>query len=281
MHTRIDRCHVCGNPTAEERAYARIALRDRAYLICCPMCLTAIQAGAVQRRMVSPSQEVPRASVFVEYLPAVQVGGDYAWVQAAGDDRLYVVVADVSGHGITSSLVASRVAAEVERVGEGREGLAELAERLNRLMWSTFGAERIYLTLFCAVVDFQDREIPYLNCGHPPALLWSGRDCGFAPLQADHCPVGLFDAETFGRPRARRVDFEIGDRLAVYTDGVIGLRPADGPELGEAGLRDALGDAMQGGPMKEAAEGLFQEFRAKHQAHPDDDLLMVLVDLHG
>jgi hypothetical protein len=49
------RCHVCGNPTTEEKAYARIALSDRVYLICCPMCLTAIQAGAVQRRMVAKS----------------------------------------------------------------------------------------------------------------------------------------------------------------------------------------------------------------------------------
>lgn len=140
----MDRCHVCDNPTTQEGAYARIALTDSVYLICCPMCLTAIQAGAVQRRMVAKSHEAPRASVFVEYLPAVQVGGDYAWVHAVGRDLMYAVVADVSGHGITSSHVASRIAAEVERLGEGREGLAEFTKRLNRLMWSTFlGATRI------------------------------------------------------------------------------------------------------------------------------------------
>ena len=143
----MERCHVCGNPTTEEKAYARIALSDRVYLICCPMCLTAIQAGAVQRRMVAKSHEAPRASVFVEYLPAGQVGGDYAWVHAVGRDLMYAVVADVSGHGITSSLVASRIAPEIERLARGRLPLAEFAEALNRLMWSTFSEERVYLTL--------------------------------------------------------------------------------------------------------------------------------------
>lgn len=105
----MGRCHVCGNPTTEQTAYARIALTGQVYLICCPMCLTAIQAGAVQRRMNSRSHSSPRASVLVEYLPAVQVGGDYGWAHAVDDDRMYAVVADVSGHGITSSLVASRL----------------------------------------------------------------------------------------------------------------------------------------------------------------------------
>ncbi len=197
----MERCHVCGNPTTEGRAYARIALRDSVYLICCPMCLTAIQAGAVQRRMVSPSREMSRASAFVQYLPAVQVGGDYAWIHPSDEDHLYVVVADVSGHGITSSLVASRIASEVERTVL-REGPAGLAERLNRLMWSTFAEERVYLTLFCAAVDFGDRALEYVNCGHPPALLWSARSrSGGEPLP----------------------------RLPNEARGPPGGRPADGP----------------------------------------------------
>lgn len=276
----MDRCHVCGNPTTQEKAYARIALTDHVYLICCPMCLTAIQAGAVQRRMVAKSHEAPRASVFVEYLPAVQVGGDYAWVHAVGRDLMYAVVADVSGHGITSSLVASRIAPEVERLGEGREGLAEFAQRLNRLMWSTFAEQRVYLTLFAAVLDFLEREVRYVNCGHPPGLLWSGRDRSFARLQPEDFPVGLFDALTFGRPREKAASIETGDRLVLYTDGVLGLRQPDGSELGEAALLETLRAAMECS-LEESTPSLFVNLRAKHEAHPEDDLLIVLVDLHG
>ncbi len=275
----MDRCHVCGNPTTQERAYARIALTDSVYLICCPMCLTAIQAGAVQRRMVAKSHEAPRASVFVEYLPAVQVGGDYGWVHTAGPDLMYAVVADVSGHGITSSLVASRIAAEVERLGEGREGIAEFARRLNRLMWSTFAEQRVYLTLFAAVLDFREREVRYVNCGHPSGLLWSSRDRSFTGLEPEDYPVGLFDALTFGRPREKAASFETGDRLVLYTDGVLGLRQPDGSEMGEAGLRQALRGAMER-PLEESTRSLFADLQAKHEAHPDDDLLIVLVDLH-
>jgi sigma-B regulation protein RsbU (phosphoserine phosphatase) len=276
----MDRCHVCGNPTTEEKAYARIALSDRVYLICCPMCLTAIQAGAVQRRMVAKSHEAPRASVFVEYLPAGQVGGDYAWVHAVGRDLMYAVVVDVSGHGITSSLVASRIAPEIERLARGRQPLAEFAEALNQLMWSTFSEERVYLTLFAALLDFEEREVRYVNCGHPPGLLWSERYRSFAQLQPEDFPVGLFEAKTFGIPRTKAMAFEIGDRLVLYTDGVLGLRQADGSELGEAGLHETMRAAM-GRPLEESTRNLFADLSAKHEARPEDDLLVVVLDLHG
>jgi len=210
----------------------------------------------------------------------VQVGADYAWVQAVGQDLMYAVVADVSGHGITSSLVASRIAAEVERLGEGREGLAQFAKRLNRLMWSTFAEQRVYLTLFAAVLDFQQREVRYVNCGHPPGLLWSERDRSFARLEPEDYPVGLFDALTFSLPQEKAAGFETGDRLVLYTDGVLGLRQPDGSEMGEAGLRETLRAAMER-PLEEATARLFAGLRAKHEAHSDDDLLMVLVDLQG
>ncbi len=92
--------------------------------------------------------------------------------------------------------------------------------------------------------------------------------------------VGLFDALTFGLPREKAAGFETGDRLVLYTDGVLGLRQPDGSELGDAGLRETLRAAM-GRPLEESTRSLFADLRAKHEAHPEDDLLIVLVDLHG
>ena len=210
------------------------------------MCLTAIQAGAVQRRMISPSHSTPRASVFVEYHPAVQVGGDYGWARSVGDERMYAVVADVSGHGITSSLVASRIAPE----------------------------------LFCSLIDFTEREIRYVNCGHPGPLLWSERYRVFAKLQAEDYPVGLFEPDFFGRPRAKTASFEMGDKLVLYTDGALGLRRPDGSELGEVGLREAFRGVLEV-TTEESVKALFERFKTLHEAHPIDDLLVMIIDLHG
>jgi sigma-B regulation protein RsbU (phosphoserine phosphatase) len=193
---------------------------------------------------------------------------------------MYAVVADVSGHGITSSLVASRIAPEVERLAQRREPLAEFAKTLNHLMWTTFGEERVYLTLFAALLDFEEREVRYVNCGHPSGLLWSERYRSFARLPPENFPVGLFEAEAFGIPRTKAMAFEIGDRFVLYTDGVLGLRQPDGSELGEAGLHQTLRDAMER-PLGESTASLFADLKTKHEAHPEDDLLIVLVDLHG
>lgn len=85
---------------------------------------------------------------------------------------------------------------------------------------------------------------------------------------------------TFGLPHEKAAGFETGDRLVLYTDGVLGLRQPDGSELGEGGLRETCRDAMER-PLGETTAGLFADLRAKHEGHPEDDLLIVLLDLHG
>lgn len=74
----MSRCQSCGRPITESEAYARIALGGDTYFFCCPMCLTAAEAGQVQRKMIPQSFSNERVTVFVEYLPALLVGGDYA-----------------------------------------------------------------------------------------------------------------------------------------------------------------------------------------------------------
>ena len=46
-------CYSCGRPISEEEVFARLTIADTVYLVCCPMCMSAVEAGDVQRREIS------------------------------------------------------------------------------------------------------------------------------------------------------------------------------------------------------------------------------------
>ena len=274
-----DRCHSCGKTVTESETHARLEVGGETYLFCCPMCQSAFAAGNVQRRMVLQAFSDERASVFIEYVPALQVGGDYTCIRAVGDDKLYVIVADVSGHGIASSLVMSRVGAETERLVQSGKDLAAIAEALNRLMTSNAGGD-LYLTLFGAEIDFSAQTITYINCGHPAQLLWSQKLQQSTLLQSEHIPVGMFDAETFGTPPKVTLDVHAGDKLMLFTDGMLELRLEDGREFGQDGLTRVFRELIKAS-SEEAKRLIMEQLKASQAERLEDDMLLVFVDIKG
>jgi len=273
-------CHSCGKASRESEAYERIEAGGETYLFCCPMCQSAFSAGNVHtRRMVLQAFSDDRASVYVEYLPALQVGGDYTCIRAVGEDKLYVIFADISGHGIASSLVMSRVGAETERLVQSGQDLAAIAEALNRLMSSSAGGD-LYLTLFGAEIDFPAQTITYVNCGHPAQLLWSQKLQQSTLLQSEHIPVGMFDAETFGTPPKITRDIHAGDKLMLFTDGMLELRLEDGREFGQDGLIKVFRELVKAS-TEEARRLIIEQLKASQTERLEDDMLLVFVDITG
>lgn len=273
----MSECHSCGRSIKESEAYARIVLGGIAYLLCCPMCVAAIEAGQVQRRMIPQSFSDERIKVIVEYLPALLVGGDYACIQSQGDNQLLLLVADVSGHGIAPSLVMSRLSSEIEHLADGSKDVAELASALNNLMGPMSAEHGFYLTLFASVIDFSRHTITYANCGHPPQLLWSQEDQLYIRLEPENLPVGLFDSKVFGSVKKNVAPVRPGDRLWLFTDGLLGLEE-NNSELGEAGVLE-LFQALVSTPTPEAERYLSERIKALQRTHSEDDVLSVLVEL--
>lgn len=274
------KCHSCGRPITESEVYARISVGGETYLFCCPMCGSAFKAGPVQRRMVLQAFADDRASVFVEYVPALQVGGDYTCIRAVGEDKLYVIVADVSGHGISSSLVMARVGPEIERLVQAGEDIAAIAEALNSFMTLRLAEEEMYLTLFGSEIDFASETISYVNCGHPAQLLWSEKHKSYTRLESEHIPVGLFGSDQFGTPRKTTLGIHTGDKLMLFTDGMLELKLEDGSEFGERGLIKMFHELVEI-PSEETKQRIFDQIKAAQTDHLNDDLLFVFIDIKG
>lgn len=269
-------CYACGKSVAEADAYARITLSGEVYLLCCPMCMSSVEAGRVQRMLIPSSFSEERTDIFVEYLPALQVGGDYASIRYSPRNKLYLVIGDVSGHGITSSLLMSRLSAETERFIADDEDLASMAKALNGWMHSLVGDEPLYVTLFAAIINFDTRTLSYINCGHPAQLFWSNTNRQRIALDSGNMPVGLFGDEKFGDVRERRFDVGSGDKLMLFTDGMQELwSEGDGGE--EDWIR--VFDRFIDNPTPETVRGTLQQVTSKRGPSPADDVLFVLVSL--
>jgi len=175
-------------------------------------------AHEVQRGFLpAAAPRIPGYDFFEFYEPANQLGGDYYdYVELPGG-RLGVVVADVSGKGISASLLMAKLSAETRYCLASEPNPAEAVGRLNRGFCES-GWEDRFVTMVLAVLDPQRHEVTVVNAGHLPPLLRRGSGKVEAVAEAEtRLPLG--------------VDYEVvydqctlplapGESLSLYTDGI-------------------------------------------------------------
>ncbi len=203
-------------------------------------------------------------------LPAVGVGGDYFDFLALPEDRLGLVVADVSGKGIPAALLMAGLQASVRSVSLSGCGPAEVNRRVNALLHDTTSDAR-YATLFFALYDPHLREIRYSNAGHfPPILLGP---TGAVRLTQGGLPLGLFGEATYGEGRRAMAP---GDLLVLCTDGLLEAPDTAGLEFGEGRLIEIL-ERSRGGELTEILDRVVREVKDWTRHGPQhDDVTVVL-----
>lgn len=208
-------------------------------------------------------------------VPSRAVGGDYFDVTEVNPDCWSAAVADVSGKGVGSALLASLLEGALLAVTDRPEDLALRIERLNRFLIGRTGGEK-YATVFCCLLR-RDGRLGYVNAAHcPPLVVRPGGKMD--ALDATAMPVGLMEGAEFPIAEARLAP---GDKLVVYTDGVTEAQNLAGEFFGKRRLKDivaehaahscaALHDAIQQG-VAAFTEGAPQA----------DDITVLVVEFGG
>jgi len=175
-------------------------------------------AHEVQRGFLpATAPRIPEYEFFEFYQPANQLGGDYYdYIELPGG-RLAVVVADVSGKGISASLLMAKLAAETRFCLASEPSPAQAVGRLNRAFCES-GWEDRFVTMVAAVLDPRRHEVTIVNAGHlPPLLLRGPGNVATIALEETRLPLG--------------VDYEVdyaecsltlapGNAIVLYTDGI-------------------------------------------------------------
>src|SRR3984885_10356172 len=169
-------------------------------------------------------------------LPAREIGGDYYDFLDLGAGRLGVLLADVSGKGVAGALLTANLQASFRSQLElGMKHPKALLASINKLFHESTPAE-YFATMFFAEYRDSTRELRYINCGHPAALLIRAGG-KVEHLEATALPIGIFGSWTCEEKSAKLAP---GDILVAFSDGVLEAGVERGEEFGEARLIDAL-----------------------------------------
>jgi phosphoserine phosphatase RsbU/P len=208
-------------------------------------------AREIQRSLLpARAPELAGFELAGESRPCYEVGGDsYDWIRL-GDERLALVIADVSGKGTPASLLMASVSAFVHALA-GTAEPARAIERLNRFLFARTQASR-FVTLFYAELDLDSRRLAYVNAGHVPPFR-VGRNGSVSRLAEGGPALGLLPEADYA---VGDVALEPGDVIAMVTDGVTEAMSPEEHEFGDDRVCDAM-RTLSGGSATAVLAGLF------------------------
>ncbi len=227
-------------------------------------------AYAIQKRLLPASLPVINGYTFAaSNRPAKSVSGDYYDVVVRPDGRIYFVIADVSGKGITAALVMSSVATAFNIFTRTDPMPADLLRELNATL-APRTAPTKFVTLVAGLLDTTTGKVDFANAGHVPPLVVSCS--GVEALRTTDLVVGLFPHAEY---RNQTIQLAPGDSLVLFTDGVTEAENAEEVQLGLATVAEMLKPlhCANASRILQAIDAHVSSFLA--EAAPGDDVTML------
>jgi hypothetical protein len=174
-------------------------------------------ASLVQQKFVPSSfPNITGLDIYAVVEQGKFVGGDYCDLIKLGDDRLLIVVADVSGNGVPAALIMAEVRASIHLLAQMEIELEQLVERLNILLFQST-QKKHFVTFFVGEIDATKQIISYVNAGHPSPLIHT--DFEIRSLKKGTIPLGV--QTTLPNLIKQVEEFRAGSTIVSYTDGLL------------------------------------------------------------
>jgi serine phosphatase RsbU (regulator of sigma subunit)/putative methionine-R-sulfoxide reductase with GAF domain len=235
-----------------------------------------IQQGLLPKAMPT----LPGFRISGRSLSANDVGGDcfdFIPFSAGGQERLGVLLADASGHGIAAALLVAQTRAYLRALAMTYAGVDDLLTLTNRRLTADLVTDH-FVSLFLAQLDPRTRSLVYANAGHCPGYVLDRQGEVKAVLAGTGGLVGIDQPGAF--PAGPTVKLAPGELVFLYTDGVVEAMSRDGKLFG---LGRAL-DVVRGQRHKtpdEMVDKLFEAVSAYSEGAIHDDLTAVVIKAEG
>ena len=231
-------------------------------------------AGEIQQCLIPEKfPEISGYDCVIYNKMATDVGGDYADVFPLGKDRYLVVLGDVTGHGVSSSILTAMVKAQIFRFARKNRGLSEMLRSLSEMIFELLRYRK--LMTFCALIfDARDHSCQFANAGHPFPI-WCDREGNIKALDKEALPLGVSPR----RSNYTTVEncFQAGDVMLLYTDGIAEGAGPDGNAFGFDRVRELIVNNRELS-SEEIKNTLLSEFWQHYQREElDDDLTFVII----
>ena len=210
--------------------------------------------------------------VAARYVPMTSVAGDFYDFIVADDRQAGLLIADVSGHGVPAALIASMVKLAAT---SQRGNAADPSSVLTGMNAALFGnTQNQFVTAAYVHLNVESRELRYSAAGHPPMLLL--RNGNVQAVTENGLMLAAFDFATYSNVAHK---LQQGDRLLLYTDGIIEAANRNGEFFGHDALCLLLQQTARLAPS-EAADRVIASVQ-QWAATQDDDLTVLVCDYVG
>ena len=229
-------------------------------------------AYVIQRRLLPVAPPVVPGFTFAGLnTPCRTVSGDYYDFVTRPDGKVYFVIADVSGKGVTAALLMAGLQAAFRIFAKADPKPNDLIAQLNPVLKENLPQSK-FVTLFAGRVDTTTGLVEYCNAGHTPPL-WVRQGSAVELTETDLL-LGMFTKAEY---RTQKMTLDRGDALVLFTDGLTEAEDSEGQEFGGSRITETVAN-FYGDDANTIAESV-QKAVLEHtnESSLGDDLTLVVV----
>jgi sigma-B regulation protein RsbU (phosphoserine phosphatase) len=208
--------------------------------------------------------------VAARYVPMTAVAGDFYDFLLANETQAGLLIADVSGHGVPAALIASMVKLAATSQRSNAEDPAQLLSGMNSVLCGN--TQQQFVTAAYVFLDAASSTLRYSAAAHPPMLLF--REGEVIELTENGLMLAAFSFATY---TTAEHPLQPGDRLLLYTDGLLEATNPLGEEFGSARLHTLLKDAAHLN-AEDTASSIISSLELWSSKSQNDDLTLLVCD---
>ncbi len=166
----------------------------------------------------------------VKYIPQLLIGGDFYDFYELPNGKIGITVGDVSGKGVSAAMIMAICRTKMQSLALKNKSPAETLKELNAEIFDSMRAD-MFVTMIYAIIDVTESKIILARAGHEPALICKASTNETAKIRGAGMAVGMVESEIFDESiEDVEVEFNQGDSLVLYTDGITEATNKSGEE---------------------------------------------------
>ena len=230
-----------------------------------------------QRLFPHENPHIPGFDIAGLCIPALEVGGDYFDFIPDEQGKLGIVIGDVSGKGLPASIYMTLTKGIFQSHATENIHPKTLLSRINRFVYQSV-EKNVFITLYFAVLNPQNKELILARAGHLPALYYQKEINRLAAIEPKGMGVGLEKGEIFDKNiDSLSINMKPGDWLIFYTDGFSEARNKNNQEYGDGRLQEFIKNHLTVSSA-ELIDGLVQDvLKFTSSTLLSDDMTMIAI----
>ncbi len=185
---------------------------------------SGMETARLLQRNLLPNKKLiaPWIEAYFCFIPMDKVGGDF-YDYRVDNNIVELFIADVSGHGLPGALFSTIAKVAKESI-TNKNSPSAILKHLNELM-CRYTVESHFITAFSCIMDYNTKTMKYSSAGHCPLIIQRKNETNLIKLKTKGYPLGIIENFDYIE---NTYQFEPGDRIIIYTDGILECTKLEG-----------------------------------------------------